>query len=138
MRDADDAAICELLSSARTIAVLGQKDGPTEDSWRVSRYLQACGYRILPINPKLARVLDECCAPRLADVPEPIDLVDLFRASPHVAAHVDEILALSPRPKGVWLQLGVRDDAAAARLAAAGIVVVQDRCIMVEHRRLLP
>lgn len=137
MQDADDALMSDLLRRSRTIAVLGQKDGPAEDSWRVSRYLQQHGYRVLPVNPKLTHVVDEPCVGTLAELGTPVDLVDVFRASAHVAAHVDEILALSPRPKGVWLQLGVRDDASAARLAAAGIAVVQDRCIEIEHRRLL-
>lgn len=134
---AEDVTMREALRSARTIAVLGQKDGPGEDSWRVSRYLQQHGYRIVPVNPKLPVVLGERSFPALAQVEGPIDLVDVFRASAHIAGHVDEILALSPRPACVWLQLGVRDDASARRLEAAGITVIQDRCIMVEHRRLL-
>jgi len=89
------------------------------------------------VNPKLPAALGEKAFPALAQVPVPIDLVDVFRASTHVAAHVDEILALAPRPRCVWLQLGVRDDVSARRLEAAGITVIQDRCIMVEHRRLL-
>jgi len=127
----------DALAGARTIAVLGLKDGEGEDSWRVSRYMQQHGYRVVPVNPKLPAALGEKAFPALAQVPVPIDLVDVFRASTHVAAHVDEILALAPRPRCVWLQLGVRDDVSARRLEAAGITVIQDRCIMVEHRRLL-
>jgi len=127
----------DALAGARTIAVLGVKDGEGEDSWRVSRYMQQHGYRVVPVNPKLPAALGEKAFPALAQVPVPIDLVDVFRASTHVAAHVDEILALAPRPRCVWLQLGVRDDVSARRLEAAGITVIQDRCIMVEHRRLL-
>lgn len=132
-----DATMRDALTGARTIAVLGLKDGEGEDSWRVSRYLQQHGYRIVPVNPKLPAVLGEQAFPALAQVPVAIDLVDVFRASAHVPGHVDEILALAPRPRCVWLQLGVRDDASVRRLEAAGIRVVQDRCIMVEHRRLL-
>jgi len=132
-----DATMRDALAGARTIAVLGLKDGEGEDSWRVSRYMQQHGYRVVPVNPKLPAALGEKAFPALAQVPVPIDLVDVFRASTHVAAHVDEILALAPRPRCVWLQLGVRDDVSARRLEAAGITVIQDRCIMVEHRRLL-
>lgn len=133
----EDAILRDVLRSVRRIAVLGLKDGPDEDSWRVSRYLQQHGYTIVPVNPKLAATLGLRAFPTLAAAPPPLDLVDVFRASLHVRGHVDEILALSPRPKCVWLQLGVRDDESARRLESAGIAVVQDRCIMVEHRRLL-
>jgi predicted CoA-binding protein len=136
MRNADDDAMRELLERTRTVAVLGLKDGEDEDSWRVARYLQQHAYRIVPVNPKLARCLDEPAFASLSAIDLPIDLIDLFRAPAHVPAHVDEILALPRRPAGVWMQLGVRHDESAERLARAGIVVVQDRCLMVEHRRL--
>ena len=132
-----DADIEDLLRRVRTIAVVGIKDGETDDAFRVPRYLQQHGYRILPVNPKLASVLGERCVASLRDIEEPVDLVDVFRASAHVPAHVDEILALEPRPLAVWLQLGIAHEDSARRLAAAGIAVIQDRCLMVEHRRLL-
>jgi len=132
-----DAELRELLRRARSIAVLGIKDGAGDDAFRVPQYLQAHGYRIVPINPKLARVLGEPALASLAGIEGGVDLVDVFRAPQHVPGHVDEILALSPRPLAVWLQLGISHAAAAARLEAAGIAVVQDRCLMVEHRRLL-
>ena len=132
-----DAELRELLRRVRSIAVLGIKDGADDDAFRVPRYMQAHGYRIIPVNPKLATVLGEPAKAKLAEITGGVDLVNVFRASQHVPAHVDEILALSPRPLAVWLQLGIRHDEAAARLAAAGIAVVQDRCLMVEHRRLL-
>jgi predicted CoA-binding protein len=131
-----DEELRDLLASARTIAVVGIKDRESEDAARVPRYLQQQGYRIVPVNPKLQRVLGERCLASLAEAPEPVDLVNLFRAPDHVAAHVDEILAMSPRPAAVWMQLGIVHGGAAARLREAGIAVVQDRCIMVEHRRL--
>jgi hypothetical protein len=99
--------------------------------------MQAHGYRILPINPKLKSVLGERALASLAEIRGGVDLVNAFRAPQHVPAHADEILALSPRPLAVWLQLGIAHAQAAARLEAAGIAVVQDRCLMVEHRRLL-
>jgi len=127
----------ELLKSIRTIAVVGIKDGVHDDAYRIPLYLQQVGYRILPVNPKLERVLDRPCVARLDQIEEPIDLVNLFRASEHVPAHVDEILALDPRPRAVWMQLGIHHGVAAQRLREANIKVVQDRCLMVEHRRLL-
>jgi predicted CoA-binding protein len=133
----DDDAIRELLEQARVIAVLGIKAGERDDAHEVPRYMQGAGYRILPVNPKLERVLGEAVADRLAAIDTPFDLLNVFRAPHHLPDHIDEILALPHRPRAVWLQLGIRGDASAARLCAAGIDVVQDRCLMVEHRRLL-
>jgi len=133
-----DESLLALLSETRAIAVLGIKADPGEAAQRVSAYLQRAGYRILPVNPKLGRVLDEPCVAGLCQLAEPPDLIDVFRAPHHLPGHVDEILALPTFPKAVWFQEGIRDDASAARLAAAGIRVVQDRCLMVEHARLLP
>jgi predicted CoA-binding protein len=132
-----DDELRRLLAGTRTIAVVGIKAGAEDDAYRVPAYLQHQGYRIVPVSPKLDRVLGEGVSASLRDVREPVDLVDVFRAPQHVPAHVDEILAMSPRPRAVWLQLGIRHDDAARRLEEAGIAVVQDRCIMVDHRRLL-
>jgi len=134
----DDAELREILERTRTIAVLGMKAQPEEDAYRVPLYLQQHGYRIVPVNPKLGEVLRERAYARLAEVALPVDLVDVFRAPEHLPAHVDEILTMRPRPSVAWFQLGIRDDASAARLEAAGLRVVQDRCIMVDHRRLVP
>ena len=132
-----DAELRSLLARTRTIAVLGAKDQWGEDASNVPRYLERVGYEVRAVNPKLARWGDAPAWPTLAALPDRVDLVDVFRAPAHLPAHVDEILALPWRPDAVWLQLSIRDDASAARLAAAGIAVVQDRCIMVDHRRLL-
>ena len=139
MPTASDAELRDLLQRTKTVAVLGIKDAPSEDAHRVPAYLQAHGYRLLPVNPKLAgrAVLGVRAVASLAELAEAPDLVNVFRAPQYVAGHADEILALQPRPRAVWLQLGIRDDASARRLEAAGIAVVQDRCIMVEHRRLV-
>jgi predicted CoA-binding protein len=137
MQNPPDSELRDLLLSVKSIAVVGIKADPREDAHRVPRYMQAHGYRILPVSPKCSEVLGEPCAARLGDLDEPADMVNLFRAPQHIAAHAEEILALPRRPHAVWLQLGIRDDASAARLAAAGIRVVQDLCLMVEHRRLL-
>lgn len=139
MADSEDPSekISRLLESATTIAVVGIKDRPGEDAFRVPQYMQQAGYRILPVNPKHASVLDERCQASLSDVTASIDIVNLFRASEHIPAHVDEILALSPTPKAVWMQLGIHHGPSAQRLRQAGIDVIQDRCIMLGHRRLL-
>jgi predicted CoA-binding protein len=137
MPETTDDELRDILSSTRTIAVLGIKADPSEDAHHVPAYLQEHGYRIVPVNPKLDRVLGERAVATLRDAPPGVDLVDVFRASQNLPAHVDEILAMEPRPRVVWLQLGIRHDAATARLEAAGIRVVVDRCILIEHRRLL-
>jgi predicted CoA-binding protein len=133
----DDASLRALLESTRSIAVLGIKAGESDDAHRVPLYLQRAGYAILPVSPRLTSVLGEPCVPSLKDLAQPADLIDVFRAPAHIPAHTDEILALPWRPRAVWLQLGIRDDASAARLEAAGIAVVQDLCLMVVHRRLI-
>lgn len=133
----DPVALRRLLESVNTIAVLGIKAGEQDDAYRVPLYMQRAGYRIRPVNPKLASVLGERAVARLSDLDEPCDLVNVFRAIAHLPGHTDEILALRWRPRCVWFQEGIRDDACAARLEAAGIEVVQDRCLMVDHQRLL-
>jgi predicted CoA-binding protein len=138
--DGDDQSpkrIVELLETSRTIAVVGIKDKPGEDAYRVPHYMQEAGYRILPVNPKLTSVLGERCVATLVELDEPVDIVDMFRASEHIADHVPDILALDPKPRAVWLQLGIHHGPSAQRLREAGIEVIQDRCIMVDHRRLL-
>ncbi len=131
-----DEALRDLLGRVRSIAVVGIKAAPEADANRVPAYLQRAGFRILPVSPKLDEVLGEPCVASLAELREPPDLVNVFRAPAHIPAHTEEILGLHPKPAGVWLQLGIRHDEMAARLADAGIFVVQDRCLMVEHRRL--
>jgi predicted CoA-binding protein len=139
-RERRDAELAEILATARTIAVVGIKAGESDDAWRVPKYLQDHGFAIVPVNPKLDRVLGKSVFPDLRAVQSAglaIDIVNLFRASDKIPDHVDEILALSPRPDCVWMQLGIQHGVSAARLRAAGIRVVQDRCIMVDHRRLI-
>lgn len=131
-----DASLRELLEGVRSIAVVGIKAGEADDALRVPRFMQRQGYRILPVSPRLEQVLGEPCVPSLLDLEEIPDLVNLFRAPQHVPGHADEILSLAGRPRGVWMQLGIRHEESARRLQAAGIAVVQDRCLMVEHRRL--
>jgi uncharacterized protein len=135
----DDAGLRRILVEARTIAVLGAKAEPGEPAWAVPAYLAARGYRILPVNPRLAgQVVHGLAAvDRVAALGESADVVEVFRAPRHLPAHTEEILAMPARPAAVWFQLGIRHDGAAERLARAGIRVVQDRCMMPDHRRLL-
>ena len=131
-----DADLRSVFARTNVIAVLGAKAQPGEDAWNVPRYLERVGYTVRAVNPRIERWGDAPAWPTLAALPERAELIDVFRAPANLPAHVDEILALPWRPDCVWFQLGIRDDACAARLEAAGIGVVQDRCIMVEHRRL--
>jgi predicted CoA-binding protein len=132
-----DRSLRDLIERSRTIAVVGIKTGAGDDAFRVPAYMQQHGHRIVPVSPKLERVLGERCYASLGEVDVPVDLVNLFRAPQHLPAHVDEILAMHPRPPAVWFQLGIRHDECARRLREAGIRVVQDRCLMVDHARLL-
>jgi predicted CoA-binding protein len=135
----DDAGLARILSESRTVAVLGAKAQPAEPAHYVPAYLARHGYRVRPVNPLIVgtRVLDEPVVATLADLPEPVDLIDVFRRPEYLPGHAAEILALPWRPAVVWFQLGIRNDVAAERLARAGIRVVQDRCMMPEHRRLV-
>lgn len=135
-----DESLRDIFETTTTIAVIGIKSGENEDAFRVPRYMQRAGFRIRPVNPKFDEVLGEGCVANIGQVAangDPIDIVNVFRASENVPAHVDEILALSPRPRAVWMQLGIHHGPSAQRLREAGIEVIQDRCIMIDHRRLL-
>ncbi len=136
----------ELIESAvravRVVAVLGMKDGrdPAAPAYRIPQMLREREIRVIPVNPKFESIDGERCYPSIAEVPEPFDTLDVFRAPKFIAGIADEVLALPPerRPTLFWLQSGIRDDAAAARLAAAGIQVVQDRCLGVDAARFRP
>ena len=132
----DDARLSQILSTSPTVAVLGISTDPARAGFYVPEYLHDAGYRVLGGNPMIAGtvLVDEPVRARLADITEPIDLIDVFRRAEHLPAHVDELIAA--RPRVVWLQLGVRNDDVARRLEAAGIEVVQDRCTLSDHRRL--
>jgi uncharacterized protein len=135
----DDAGLTRILRESRTVAVLGAKAGPAEPAHYVPAYLARVGYRVLPVNPTLTgtTILGAPVLPTLADLPEPVEVIDVFRRPEYLPGHANEILALPWRPAVVWFQLGIRNDVAAERLARAGIRVVQNRCMMPEHRRLL-
>jgi predicted CoA-binding protein len=119
----------------RTIAVIGLSDIPVKPSYYVSEYMQQRGFRILPVNPGLESVLGEKAFASLAELPVKPDVVNVFRLPMYIPAIVDEMLALGL--KNLWVQQGIVHAEAAARAEAGGIRVVMDRCIMVEHRRML-
>ena len=128
--------IRKLLQRVKTIAVVGLSASPTRPSHGVARSLQGFGYRVIPVNPALADVLGERSYPSLRDLPEPVDLVDVFRESSHVAAIVDDCIAL--KLPALWLQDGVIDEAAALRAQASGLTVVMNRCIYRDYLELIP
>jgi predicted CoA-binding protein len=135
----DDAAVRELLAGIRTIAVLGIKteSHAGQPAFYVARYMADAGYDVIPVPvyyPEVTEILGKPVYRRLADIPIDVDMVNIFRRSQDVAPHLDDILA--KKPKAVWMQLGIRDDEVARTLAEAGIKVVQNRCLMVDHRQL--
>jgi predicted CoA-binding protein len=133
-----DAYISGILSECKTIALVGASPNEARPSHGVMRFLLSKGYKVTPINPGQAgkEILGRKVSASLADLAEPADMIDVFRASDAIAALTDEILALSWKPKAVWMQLAIRDDAAAQRLEAAGVKVVMDRCPAIEIPRL--
>ncbi len=126
-----DRAIEELLRSAHTIAVVGLSNKRWRPSYGVSEYMQRAGYRIIPVNPALGEVLGERCYPDVESVPEPIDIVDIFRRSELVPEVVDAAIRVGA--KAIWMQEGVVHEESAARARAAGLMVVMDRCLLKEH-----
>ena len=129
--------VCALLARTRRIAVLGIKTEAQagQPAYDVPRYMQSAGFDVVPVPvyyPDVTRILGHPVFRRLVDIPGEVDLVNVFRKPSDLTAHLGDIL--QKHPKAVWLQLGIRDDAFAKKLEAAGIEVVQDRCIMVEHR----
>jgi len=134
-----DAHAREVLESVRTIAVLGAHPQASRPAHYVPEYLASVGYRMLPVNPgHIGRQLfGATTVADLRHLGEPVDMVDVFRRSDAVIGHVDEVLAMDPLPKVVWLQLGIVNAEAAARWRAEGIDVVQNRCTLADHRRLV-
>ncbi len=129
----DTAVIIQILEECKAIAVVGLSSNPYRPSYGVARYMQKYGYRIIPVNPAETEILGERAYSTLAEIPERVDLVDIFRRSEEAGTHVDEAIRLGM--KAVWLQEGVIDQAAADRARAAGLMVVMDRCILKEHMK---
>jgi predicted CoA-binding protein len=128
------ASIPELLKKTRTIAVVGLSSSPMRPSNGVSAYMQQAGYRVIPVNPNETEVLGEKSYERLEDVPEKIDMVDVFRRSEHVPEIIESAIRIGA--KSVWLQEGVIHEVAARRAREVGIEVVMDKCILKEHQKM--
>lgn len=126
--------ISEILRVCRTIAVVGLSAKRYRPSYGVAEYMQRAGYRIIPVNPHETEVLGEKCYPDVESVPEPIDIVDIFRRSEFVPEIVEA--AIRKGAKAIWMQEGVIHEEAARRAQEAGLAVVMDRCILKDHRRL--
>ena len=133
-RNPDPAAICALLREVKTVAVVGLSPNPVRPAFRIARALQGFGYRVIPVRPKVESVLGEKAYASLSEVPEKIDLVDVFRAAEHVGPLVDECLRLGLGR--IWLQDGIVNEEAAAKASAAGMTVVMDRCIWRDYTQL--
>jgi predicted CoA-binding protein len=133
-----DSYIRGILNTVKTIAMVGASEKDNRPSYFAFKYLLERGYNMIPVNPGQAghELLGRKVYARLSDIPEPIDMVDIFRASQYAPAIVEETLALKPRPRVVWMQLGVRNDEAAAMAEAAGLKVVMNRCPKIEYGRL--
>lgn len=134
----DDGYIRGILKTVKTIAMVGISPKDNRPSYFAFKYLLERGYRMIPVNPGQAgkEILGQKVYAKLSDIPEPIDMVDIFRASQHVLPIVEEALTLKPRPQVIWMQLTVRNDEAAARAEAAGMKVVMNRCPKIEYGRL--
>lgn len=132
----DEAGLRRVMEEAKTVAVIGMKprgEGPANS---VPRYLETQGYAIIPVNPKYDEIDGAKSHPTVVDIAQPVDMVVIFRRPHFILGHADEILEMDPLPRTVWMQLGIRNDRAARRLIEAGVDVVQDRCLAIEHPRL--
>ena len=138
MAPTPDPRLREILTTSPTIAVLGVHHEPEKAAFYVPEYLHDEGYRIIGVNPAFVgqTLFGNPVVATLAEIGEPVDLVDVFRRPDAIPEHVEDILAMKPRPKVVWFQLGIKNEEAAKILEAAGITVVQNRCTLADHQRL--
>ncbi|MGN6104770.1 MAG: CoA-binding protein [Kofleriaceae bacterium] len=138
MATINDARLREILTSSPTIAVLGVHHEPEKAAYYVPEYLHDEGYRIIGVNPLLTdqTLFGEKVRSTLSEIDEQVHIVDVFRRGEQIMQHVEDILAMNPRPKVVWFQLGIKNEDAAKILEAAGIIVVQNRCTLADHQRL--
>jgi predicted CoA-binding protein len=134
-----ETELAEIVRNAKVVAVIGMRDASVPDlpAHEIPKLIQSLGVRVIPVNPKLTEALGEKAYPNLAALPERPDIIDVFRRSEAIGEIADEVLALPPERRApvFWMQTGIKNDEAAARLAAAGIKVVQDRCLGVYSRR---
>ncbi len=133
-----DSYIRGILNTVKTIAMVGISPKENRPSYFAFKYLLERGYRMIPVNPGQAgkEILGQTCYAKLSDIPEPVDMVDIFRGAAHVPPIVEEALALKPKPQVIWMQLTIRNEEAAKRAEDAGIKVVMDRCPKIEYGRL--
>lgn len=130
----DDKAMHDVLTNTKIIAVVGHSDKPERTSYRIAQFLRKVGYKVYPVNPMVSKIDGQPSYPSLKDVPEPVDLVNVFRRSEHLSAIVDEAIAVNV--KTVWAQLGIYDELSAQKALDAGLNVAMDACIKVEYLRL--
>ncbi len=130
----DPDKVRDLLHEARCVAVVGLSPDPGRDSHKVAAYLLQHGFKVVPVNPKAESILGQRCFASLKDIPFPVDLVDVFRASEHTPPLAREAVEIGA--KGLWLQLGVKSAEACAIASQGGLMVVQDKCLKIEHHRL--
>lgn len=126
-------AVAQILRNAKIIAVVGLSSNPLRPSNEVAAYLKAAGYRIIPVNPNEREVLGEKAYARLEDIPEPVDIVDVFRRSEEVPRVADSAIGI--KAKVLWMQLGIENSQAAEKARAAGLAVIENACLLVEHKR---
>jgi len=138
MATINDARLRDILTGSPTVAVLGVHKQPEKAAYYVPEYLHDEGYRVIGVNPEFVAetLFGEKVRATLSEIKEPVDLVDVFRKPEHLLDHVHDILAMQPRPKVVWFQLGIKHDEAAKALEDHGIIVVQNRCTLADHQRL--
>jgi predicted CoA-binding protein len=135
----DQGLIRDVLTSTKTIAMVGASPNPSRPSYGVLQFLLSNGYHVIPVNPGQAgkEILGQKAVASLADIDEPVDMVDVFRAADQLPAVIDEVLAMKNPPKVIWGQLTVRNDAAAEKAEQAGLTVIMDRCPAIEYPRLM-
>lgn len=131
----NDTAVHDLLKSAKVIAVVGHSDKPHRTSYQIAQFLRGMGYKVYAVNPEVTQIDGEPCYASLADIPEPIDIVDVFRRAEFLPGVVDEAIAVGA--KSVWGQLGVEHGEAIAKAEAAGLPLIMDACIKIEYNRLM-
>lgn len=132
--NATQQEILDILRNYKTVAVIGMSRNPDKDAYTIPAYLIKHGYRVIPVNPTAEEILGQKSYKRLRDVPEEIDIVDVFRPSEDVPNYVDDVIA--KKPKVFWEQLGIHNEEAEEKIASAGIKIVYDRCMYQEHRKI--
>lgn len=131
----NDDALRKILTDSRTIATVGFSNNPKKPGYYVPQYMMVKGYRVIPVNPSIQEILGQKAYPDLLSIPEPVDIVQIFRAPPEVPAVVEQAIQIGA--KVIWMQIGAVNPEAGQRASDAGLAVVMDRCLMIEHKRLV-